>query len=119
MKPCNQCGKCCLKYGGGQLHATDADLDWWETHRPEIFRLVADGKIWVDPDTGKTFEVCPWLMEESGLYSCKIYFDRPEDCRLYPALVEDMIKDDCEMIEVRDLTNLNAAKDQLERILER
>ncbi|MBO6557935.1 MAG: YkgJ family cysteine cluster protein [Pseudomonadales bacterium] len=116
MKDCNQCGKCCRIYGDGGLSATDAEVAWWQSHRPDISRHVADGKIWVDPDTQEPLTYCPWLTgpSEHGKYSCSIYHDRPEDCRDYPVLVSDMIRDECEMIEVHDLTNLDRAQQTLE-----
>lgn len=109
MKDCNQCGKCCLKYGGnGGLSATEEEIEWWQAHRPKIARYVKDGNIWVDPDTGKYFSQCPWLRKTDNKYSCDIYFDRPEDCRTYPSLVSEMIRDECEMIELKDLRNPHA-----------
>ena len=37
-------------------------------------------------------------------------YNRPEDCRLYPALVTEMVADDCEMLEPNDLLNLELAQ---------
>jgi len=119
MKPCNACGKCCIKYSNGDLTATNNDLQLWETQRPDIYRYVQDKKIWIDPSTGKQIELCPWLRKESGQsrYSCDIYYDRPEDCRIYPATVADMIKDDCEMLEAHDLKNRKLAQKNLNAIM--
>ena len=39
MKECNQCGKCCIKYGGGDLSATKEEIDLWEIFNPEIYKL--------------------------------------------------------------------------------
>ena len=119
MKECNQCGKCCKQYGGNGLSASDEDLDWWENNRPEIFKLVKDKQIWVDPATGKPKDTCPWLrkLPEQEKYTCEIYFDRPEDCRLYPSSIDEMIKDECEMIEPRDLKDFPRARKQLELIM--
>ena len=120
MKACNSCGKCCIKYGNGSLSASKADIDLWESLRPEISAYVRNGKIWIDPATGKQIELCPWLRIETSnnsnqdQYTCAIYFDRPEDCRIYPATVNDMIKDECEMLEPRDLTNIKLAQKELE-----
>ena len=116
MKDCNSCGKCCIKYSNGGLSASDADLQLWESLRPEIFRYVRDGKIWIDPDTGQQIELCPWLRKEPDQikFSCAIYFDRPEDCRVYPARVSDMVDDGCEMLEANDLANLSRAQTTLD-----
>lgn len=119
MKECNQCGKCCIRYGGNSLSASDQDLDWWENNRPEIFNFVKDKKIWADPKTGKPMDACPWLSKVPGQnkYTCDIYYDRPEDCRFYPTLIDEMIRDECEMIEPRDLINMKKAQEDLDLIM--
>ena len=61
MIECNQCGKCCTNYSNGGLSAAKSEIEHWEIHRPDIYRYVSDGKIWMDPDTGKQLELCPWL----------------------------------------------------------
>jgi len=57
MKDCNQCGKCCIKYGTGGLSASADEIEFWEVFRPEIYRYVSDKKIWLSPDTGLYFMV--------------------------------------------------------------
>jgi len=116
MKACNACGKCCVKYSNGQLSASSEDIELWESLRPDIAEYVRDGKIWFDPQTGDLIELCPWLKKESGSkrFLCDIYFDRPEDCRVYPATVSDMLKDECEMLEPKDLQDLKYAQKVLE-----
>ena len=116
MKACNSCGKCCIKYSNGDLSASDDDLELWENLRPDIYRYVRDGKIWMDPNTGKQIDLCPWLRRDPNQvqFSCAIYFDRPEDCRIYPARVSDMVNDECEMLEPKDLVNLKHAQQELE-----
>lgn len=116
MKTCNSCGKCCIKYSNGSLSASDADLDVWERLRPDIFQYVRDGKIWMDPKTGQQIELCPWLRKEPNgfKFTCTIYFDRPEDCRVYPARVSDMVNDECEMLEPKDFSDLLRAQDTLD-----
>jgi len=135
MKDCNQCGKCCLKYGGGDLDATQEEIDLWELFNPEIFKFVSNNQIWFNPESGAKLETCPFLevipskstpnkilpYEETPKniahspvkYSCSIYFDRPEDCRLYPSLVAEMIRDECEMIEAVDLLKPKQAQRSL------
>jgi Fe-S-cluster containining protein len=119
MKDCNQCGKCCIRYGGNSLSASDQDLDWWENNRPNIFRFVKDKEIWIDPATNEPMSACPWLRKEPNQekYSCDIYYDRPEDCRFYPTLIDEMIKDECEMLEPRDLINTKKAQKDLDIIM--
>ena len=119
MKDCNQCGKCCTHYGGGGLSATADEIEWWETHRPDIARYVRDGEIWISPDTGKLLTRCPWLrkLPNQEKYICKIYLERPDDCKYYPVNIEQMIRDECEMLEPRDLVNPKKAQKDLNIIM--
>lgn len=119
MKDCNQCGKCCTNYGGGDLTATASEIDWWEDNRPEIFRHVRDGNIWVSPSTGNTLDRCPWLRKLPGQpkFICDIYYDRPDDCKHYPVDIEQMLRDDCEMLEARDLDRPKQAQKALDRLM--
>ena len=120
MKDCNSCGKCCIKYSNGALSASSKDLELWESYRPEIHNYVNNGKIWTDPKTAQQIELCPWLREntnqesEQTQYTCEIYSDRPEDCRVYPSNVNEMLLDDCEMLEKKDIANLKLAQINLE-----
>lgn len=119
MKDCNQCGKCCTNYGGGDLSATAREIDWWETHSPEIASYVSNGKIWVSPVTGKTMDRCPWLrkLPRQNKYICRIYYNRPDDCKHYPVDIEQMVKDDCEMLEANDLRRPKQAQITLDRLM--
>ena len=119
MKACNQCGKCCINYSDGGLSVTAGEIDWWEEHRPDIFGYVRDGKIWMDPHTGEQLSVCPWLEQVPGeqKYTCRIYFDRPEDCKHYPVTIEQMVKDECEMLEPRDLADSKRAQKDLDHLM--
>jgi Fe-S-cluster containining protein len=119
VKECNQCGKCCTKYGNGGLSASASEIQWWETFRPEIFEYVRDGKIWISPVTGKQMRRCPWLrkLPKQNKYICRIYHDRPDDCRHYPVNIEQMVVDECEMLEVRDLTDPKQAQMKLDKIM--
>lgn len=119
VKDCNQCGKCCVKYGNGGLSATSSEIDWWETFRPEIFEHVRDGEIWVSPITGKRMLRCPWLQQlpNQNKYICSIYYDRPDDCKHYPVNIAQMVSDDCEMLEARDLANPELAQRKLDLIM--
>ena len=119
MKECNQCGKCCVNYSNGGLSASPSEIDYWETHRPDIYCYVRDGNIWVNPDTGEQLIRCPWLkkLPDQNKYTCTIYLDRPDDCKFYPASIEDMVKDECEMLEPHDLTNPKQAQKALNIIM--
>lgn len=119
MKNCNQCGKCCINYSDGGLSATKSEIEFWEIFRPEIFDYVRDGNIWMDPQSGKQLQRCPWLrkVDDDEKYTCDIYFDRPDDCKHYPITIDQMIKDDCEMLEPRDLLQTKKAQNSLDKIM--
>lgn len=124
LKECNQCGKCCIHYSDGGLSASAQDIAGWETFNPEIAAYVVDGKIWMDPASGKQLARCPWLEElpftdgaEPIKYGCSIYHDRPEDCRHYPTSVTEMIRDECEMIEIQDLDSQKQAQISLDKLM--
>jgi len=119
MKDCNQCGKCCIKYGDGGLTATNSEIEMWQAFHPDIYRYVHDGQIWMDPETGAQLLRCPWLQKDPvrEKYSCSIYHNRPADCRHYPVTIDQMIKDDCEMIEVKDLDRPKQAQRKLDRLM--
>lgn len=120
MKPCNSCGKCCTKYGNGGLSVSDADIEGWELFNPEIFEYVRDGNIWMNPETDQLIEFCPWLrkLPDAEQYICDIYHNRPEDCRHYPTTIEEMVRDECEMIEVVDLGDYGKAQKVLDKLME-
>ncbi|GAA0408941.1 hypothetical protein GCM10009133_16850 [Cocleimonas flava] len=54
---------------------------------------------------------------DSNVYTCDIYFDRPEDCRYYPSTIAEMIKDGCEMMDDNDKANPKKAQQDLDRIM--
>ena len=119
MKECNQCGKCCINYSNGGLSASISEIDYWEVFRPDIARYVNEGKIWVSPETGKQLELCPWLkkLPDQNKTICGIYHDRPDDCKYYPVTIEQMVKDECEMIEARDLAKPKQAQKTLDKLM--
>jgi len=124
MKECTQCGKCCLLYSDGGLSASAEEVEAWEVFNPAIAEYVMDGKIWVDPNTGEQLTRCPWLKllpadstNGPDKYGCSIYQDRPEDCRHYPSSIAEMVRDGCEMIEVRDLDAPKQAQKTLDRLM--
>lgn len=122
MKDCNQCGKCCIKYGDGALSATENEIDMWQLFQPDIYQYVNNGEIWADPKTGTLLQRCPFLVlspksnpSSKDKYTCRIYHDRPEDCRHYPSHISEMIRDECEMIELVDLDNTKKAQISLDK----
>lgn len=125
MKECNQCGKCCIKYGDGGIEATIEEIELWEIFRPHIHAYVQNNKLWFDPKSGEQLTQCPFLEkmpspESSSAavkYTCSIYHDRPEDCRLYPSSISEMINDECEMIETVDITNQKQAQSKLDKLM--
>lgn len=119
MKDCNQCGKCCTKYGDGGLSASAEEIEAWEEYRPDILRYVSGGKIWMDPDSGEQLSRCPWLQKlpNQEKYICDIYEDRPDDCKYYPVTIEQMITDECEMLEAHDLARPRQAQNRLNKIM--
>lgn len=124
MKECSQCGKCCIKYGGGDLSASKEEIDLWELFNPEIYEYVKNNEIWFDPKTGMRLSTCPFLeiapKKEplaKNMYTCSIYLDRPEDCRHYPSLIPEMIRDECEMIEPSDIKNQTRAQQKLDILM--
>ncbi len=62
---------------------------------------------------------CPWLrkLPNQEKYICRIYDDRPEDCRVYPVSIDQMIRDECEMLEARDLANPKQAQRTLDVLM--
>lgn len=119
MKECNQCGKCCTKYGNGGLSASDIEIDWWETNRPDIASYIDGGKLWISPITGKQMLRCPWLRKLPGQekYICRIYYDRPDDCKQYPVDIDQMLRDGCEMLDARDLDDPKKAQRSLDILM--
>ena len=70
----------------------------------------------MDPASGEYFPQCPWLrrLPDNKRSTCDIYDDRPEDCRHYPVDIAQMVRDDCEMLERRDLLDLKRAQKNLD-----
>ncbi len=118
MKKCTQCGKCCINYSEGGLTASDDELEFWRSYRPHIHQYVKNDALWFDPQTGQPLSVCPFLKKSGQLYSCDIYEDRPEDCRFYPVTIDQMVRDECEMLEHSDLLNVKRAQIKLDILME-
>ena len=103
----------------GGLSATPSEIDWWETFRPDIHAYVSGNEIWADPNTGKRLTYCPWLeaLPNDKGFTCSIYLDRPDDCKHYPTSIAEMVRDNCEMIEVKDLKNRKQAQRKLDDLM--
>lgn len=78
----------------------------------------------MDPTTGKQIDLCPFLRlapptptSDKAVYTCDIYFDRPDDCKFYPVTIKQMLDDECEMIEIQDLTDLKQAQKTLNTLM--
>ena len=57
------------------------------------------------------------LARGSIKYGCRIYQDRPQDCRHYPVSIADMVRDDCEMIENCDIEAPKEAQITLDQLM--
>jgi Fe-S-cluster containining protein len=95
------------------------EIEWWETYRPDIVSYVSGGEIWISPVTGKAMLRCPWLrkLPNQNKYVCRIYYDRPDDCKHYPVDIDQMVRDGCEMLEARDLSNPPQAQRTLDNLM--
>ena len=73
----------------------------------------------MDPDSGAQLTHCPWLRKETHQtkYTCDIYDHRPGDCRYYPVLIEDMVRDECEMLDEQDKTKPTLAQKRLDKLM--
>lgn len=91
---CRQCGQCCRNLRFRDAGTADdyrrirglgrEDILAWMAPVLREGRLVAC-RLWIDPDTGRYAEVCPWLEQTaSGQAYCRIHEIRPEICRHYP-----------------------------------
>jgi Fe-S-cluster containining protein len=124
MKDCNQCGKCCIKYGDGDIATNKEEIEQWELYNPDIFAFVKNNEIWFNPESGEQLKRCPFLELIPKIaplspdkYTCSIYLNRPEDCRHYPSLIDEMVRDECEMIELIDLKNPKRAQNNLDILM--
>lgn len=73
----------------------------------------------MDPNTGRQIELCPWLkkLPNQNKYTCDIYYDRPDDCKFYPVTIDQMINDECEMLETQDLAKPKQAQKTLDKLM--
>ena len=73
----------------------------------------------MNPENGKQIALCPWLRKipDQEKYTCDIYYDRPDDCKYYPVTIEQMVNDECEMLEVQDLAKPKQAQKVLDKLM--
>ncbi len=73
----------------------------------------------MNPATGKQMELCPWLrkLPNQNKYICDIYYDRPDDCKYYPVSIDQMVADECDMLEVQDLAEPKQAQKTLNKLM--
>jgi len=73
----------------------------------------------MSPDTGKQIKLCPWLrkLPNQNKYICDIYYNRPDDCKYYPVTIDQMVMDECEMLEVQDMDKPKQAQKTLNKLL--
>jgi Fe-S-cluster containining protein len=85
---CACCGRCC-EFFGGHLHVTPRDLERWRRQGREdlLSRVNRLGWIWVDPQTKRREDRCPFIErspDNKGL--CRIHDTKPDMCRAYPTI---------------------------------
>ena len=73
----------------------------------------------MNPASGEYFARCPWLSKspDDKKFTCDIYADRPEECRHYPIDIAQMLRDECEMLERRDVLDVKRAQRKLDAIM--
>jgi Fe-S-cluster containining protein len=100
---CQQCGRCCDKWGWGQTGIPEDIIPWILENRKDILQHVSvtlkNGKrrngrdiliddlpyitrisYWVDP-MGRTLTSCPFFWRaDDGLVYCKIHDTKPKVC---------------------------------------
>lgn len=85
---CLGCGQCCKSFGG-HLRASKSDiLRWRQLERDDLLcRINRLGWIWIDPETGKMEDPCPFIepIDEETAH-CAIHAIKPDMCRDYPTL---------------------------------
>jgi len=72
-----------------------------------------------EPRQWATARTLPWLNKVPGedKYLCGIYYDRPDDCKYYPVTTAQMVADDCEMLDVKDLRNPKQAQKDIDKLM--
>jgi Fe-S-cluster containining protein len=105
--PCEQCGMCCTLYRGTKWAQNSDLLRWHDEGRPDILIHVAAtskcgelvnctlmtrdrlselicGDGWADPDTRKSIDKCPFLLQaDEKRWICSIHKTKPDICRSY------------------------------------
>mgnify|MGYP000132656007 FL=1 len=103
---CTRCGKCCRSLDfHRECLAEDVAL-WREKGRDDILEWVGQNRdgdylIWVRPGTDLVTEICPWLEESGGCWTCSIHDLKPEICREYPGSGKHAYKTGCPTANAR------------------
>lgn len=85
---CACCGSCCEAFGG-HLRASRHDIERWRRQgRNDLLARVNHlGWIWINPETGKPEERCPFIVRiDTRTALCGINDTKPAICRDYPTL---------------------------------
>lgn len=85
---CHCCGRCCEAFGG-HLHASRADVERWRRlGRDDLLERVSSVNwIWMNPETGKLEDRCPFLVRTGPeTAACSIQDVKPDMCRDYPTI---------------------------------
>lgn len=90
MHVCEQCGLCCERHGHEITISLSDLMRWREEKREDILSFVRTIEYkdeifgirnWIDSETGKKLDFCPFLMKN---FLCAIHDTKPDHCRMYP-----------------------------------
>jgi hypothetical protein len=107
---CLRCGHCC-RIVGYPREAAEEDVEGWKAAgRDDILRWVGverrcgsrcSYRIWIDPDTRRPADTCPWLVRVPGshLHACTIQAVKPGICRFYPGSRKHALMTGCRGFE--------------------
>ncbi|MHA2061183.1 MAG: YkgJ family cysteine cluster protein [Candidatus Sifarchaeia archaeon] len=93
---CEQCGNCCLEWGGYLVLISEQDIDRWRNeNRHDILRYIEflekDAAFgWVKPQNKTRLSRCPFLYKkEKSNYFCLIHNTKPKRCKDYSCTFSD------------------------------
>ncbi len=105
--PCEQCGRCCIRYRGTKWARVSDLLRWYDEERSDILVHVAAsdkngdpvnctqvtrdtlggltcGDGWVDANSREYLDRCPFLRQKGEMkWICSIHTTKPDICRSY------------------------------------
>lgn len=108
---CRQCGECCNRLIYNNECSEKDYRRWQRLGREDILRWVQPVRrgnkvtayqIWVEPNTNRFAETCPWLvkMSDKNITFCKIQDVKPDICRQYPGSRKHGLKTGCKGFDV-------------------